>query len=66
MVMVRLTPPELKYLALRGLFENELKAKTWNSSVRNYYDVDKRAREEVTKELQALTEELRHENIRQI
>ncbi len=66
MVMVRLTPPELKYLTLRGLFESELKAKTWNSSVRNYYGDEERAKEEVTGELQALTEELKSENVRQV
>jgi len=64
MVMVRLTPSELKYLVLRGLFENELKAKT--TSARNYYDVKERAREEVARELGALLEELRKENTRQI
>jgi len=62
MVMVRLTPLELKYLTLRGLFENKLKAKTWNSSVRNYYQAGARARKEVSRELHALTDELRKEN----
>ena len=62
--MVRLTPPELKYLTLRGLFENELKTKT--TSVRNYYKAGERAREEVSRELHALTEELKKENRRRI
>ena len=65
MVMVSPTPLELKYLTLRGLFENERKAKTWNSSIRNYYDGD-RAKKEVAGELQALAEKLKRENRRQI
>ena len=65
MVMVSPTPLELKYLTLKGLFENEIKAKTWNSSIRSYYDGD-RARKEVAGELQALVEELEKENRRQI